>query len=397
MYKGIRSILFLSLALLAFNNNAGDIKIGIKQTVVSKILNEDREVWISLPDSYKAGSYKKYPVLYFFDADLNSFFQTFSGMIKQMGADASPLIPEMIVVGIVSQQRGRDSSPTHSQIMFGGKESKEKNNTGGADKFLNFIKSELIPYIDSTYDASGYRIITGYSFTGLPVIQSLYTMPEVFNAYISIDPSLWWDDKFMLKKYEDFLKGDDLSSRRLFISTAQKEQKVYPKENDVLTFIEKLENKPKNGLSFGSIIFESSENHHTMPILSFYKGLRYIFKDYMIDNEARYRSASELKSHFASVSDKLGSTFYLREDLVNFFGYDRLYNDQFGVDADRAIEFFKLNTEVYPLSANAWDSLGESYSVIGNKKKALEAYQKSLELNQNDERLKGKISQLQSK
>jgi predicted alpha/beta superfamily hydrolase len=335
-------------------------------------------------------------VLYFFDADLNSFFQTFSGMIKQMGADASPLIPEMIVVGIVSQQRGRDSSPTHSQIMFGGKESKEKNNTGGASNFLKFIKSELIPYVDSTYDTSDYRIITGYSFTGLPVIQSLYTMPEVFNGYISIDPSLWWDDKFMLRQYENFLKGDDLNERRLFISTAKKEQKVYPKANDVLAFIEKLKNKPKNGLSLGNVIFDSSENHHTMPILSFYKGLRYIFKDYMIDNEARFRSATELKSHFESVSDRLGSAFHLREDLVDYFGYDRLYNDQFTVDVNRAIEFFTLNTEVYPLSANAWASLGEGYLVKGNKKKALEAFRKSLELNTNDETLKNKIKQLQN-
>ena len=132
-----------------------------------------------------------------------------------------------------------------------------------------------------------------------------------------------------------------------------------------------------------------------MPILSFYKGLRSIFDGYMIDDHARFRPASELKLHFENMSKKLGANFYLKEDLINWFGYDRLYNTQFGIDINRAIEFFLLNTDYYPLSANAWDSLGEAYFVKGENKLALESYKKSLKINPQNDNAKEKIKTLE--
>ena len=93
--------------------------------------------WVSLPSSYRKNGYKKYPVLYFTDADFNSFFHAFSGIAKQMSSDASPQIPEMIVVGIVSQNRVRDSAPTKSLMQWGGTVTKALETTGGADNFLN--------------------------------------------------------------------------------------------------------------------------------------------------------------------------------------------------------------------------------------------------------------------
>ena len=83
----------------------------------------------------------------------------------------------MIVVGIKSQQRVRDSSPTHSLFGPSGAEEKIYEVSGGADDFLSFIKTELIPHIDSTYSTSDYRVFTGYSFTGLPIVHALFTIP----------------------------------------------------------------------------------------------------------------------------------------------------------------------------------------------------------------------------
>ena len=68
----------------------------------------------------------------------------------------------------------------------------------------------------------------------------------------------------------------------------------------------------------------------------------------MVDEETRFRPASELKEHFRKVSKKLGSRFHLRENLVRFFGYDNLYGDQFtSVNVNQAIEYFKLNVDNY--------------------------------------------------
>jgi predicted alpha/beta superfamily hydrolase len=318
-------------------------------------------------------------------------------MVNQMSVDASPTIPEMIVIGIVSQERVRDSSPTNSLTQYGGIKNQALDITGGADKLIHFIKDELIPTIDQNYRTSDYRLLAGYSFTGLPVIQSLFIMPDTFNAYIAIDPSMWWDNQFMLKQLDSFYQTPSLNKRRLFVATSERVSEVYPKDNYVKQLIEKLNTKPKPGLYFDSIIFGLDENHHTMPILSFYKGLRSIFDGYMIDDHTRFRPADEVKLHFEKVSKKLGANFYLYEEIINWFGYERLYNTQFGIDIDRAIEFFLLNTEYYPLSANAWDSLGEAYLVRGANKLALDSYKKSLKLNPQNENAKEKVQQLANK
>ncbi|QTH73500.1 alpha/beta hydrolase [Pseudoalteromonas xiamenensis] len=224
-------VLFIFVSLLPISIYAKGIEIGDKQVLESKILGEEREYFISLPTSYNQNNYSSYPVLYLLDGDMNSFFQVFSGMVNQMSVDASPTIPEMIVVGIVSQNRVRDSSPTHPLIQYGGTKNEALHITGGADKFIQFIKEELIPKINQNYRTSAYKVLVGYSFAGLPVIQSLYTTPETFNAYLAIDPSMWWDDQHMLKQLSHFYQSPKLNKRRLFVATTTRVTEVYPKEN----------------------------------------------------------------------------------------------------------------------------------------------------------------------
>lgn len=104
--------ILISALLVSYQVQSSDIKIGEKHHIHSQTLSEKREYWVSLPPSYEENNYKHYPVIYLPDADFNSFFQTFSGMTHQMASDASPKIPEMILIGIPSQQRVRDSAPT---------------------------------------------------------------------------------------------------------------------------------------------------------------------------------------------------------------------------------------------------------------------------------------------
>jgi len=184
----------------------------------------------------------------------------------------------------------------------------------------------------------------------------------------------------MLKRSDHFLKNILLDKKRLFIASSRRVGVVYPKTNYTIEIINKMKSSQKKGLAFGSVIYDLEENHQSMPTISFYQGLRFIFDGYMIDEETRFRSANELKKHFEAISKRLGSHFYLREDIINWFGHDRLKNDQFGIDIDRAIEFFKMNVENYPESINAWKSLREGYLVKGNEALALHALKKYQEL-----------------
>ncbi|QTL37807.1 alpha/beta hydrolase-fold protein [Pseudoalteromonas viridis] len=390
----MKKLLFFLFTLITLNVCAQEVVIGKKHQIESKVLNENREYWVSLPSSYRKNGYKKYPVLYFTDANLNSFFHAFSGIAKQMSSDASPQIPEMIVVGIVSQNRVRDSAPTRSLIQWGGTATKALETTGGADNFLKFLQTELVPHIEQNYHTADYRILAGYSFTGLTVIHSLYQTPEFFNAYMAIDPSLWWDNQIMLKRFREFSKKE-LSKRQLFVSTSERVPSLYPKENYVIEFIQKIEASPVKGLNVHSEIFGTDQNHHTMQIMSFYLGLKNIFSGYMIDDAIRFRPATELKAHFENISDRLGVKLKPREGLVNFFGYNRLYDNQFPTNSAAAIDFFKLNTEYYPESYNAWDSLGEAYWHEKEYKLALDAYKKSTQLNPGNSNAKEKIKEIE--
>lgn len=73
--------------------------------------------------------------------------------------------------------------------------------------------------------------------------------------------------------------------------------------------------------------------------------------------------------------------YLLREDNINSQGYNLLKTKEF----KKAVDIFRINTLLYPESANAYDSLGEAYLAYGDKAKAKENYAKAVKLNPNNE------------
>ncbi len=197
----MKNILILTLLVPLFataQNESTAITIGKRETIQSKLLNESRQFSVYLPQGYEnvAARPEGYPVIYLLDGD--DHFHSVTGVVQFLGS-YSRIIPEMIVVAIPNTDRTRDLTPTRTEMMNGTRQDWLKT-SGGNDTFLKFIQTELIPHIESTYRTKPFRIFIGHSFGGIAVINALYTMPETFNAYVSIDPSLWWDDKVLLKK-----------------------------------------------------------------------------------------------------------------------------------------------------------------------------------------------------
>jgi tetratricopeptide (TPR) repeat protein len=104
-------------------------------------------------------------------------------------------------------------------------------------------------------------------------------------------------------------------------------------------------------------------------------------------------SIEQLTQHFQSLSNRLSWDISPPEHLVNRIGYAMLQNRNESVRL-KALAFFILNTENYPNSFNAYDSLGDAYESLGDSKKAIENYRKSLELNPNNEHARMKIESL---
>jgi len=345
---------------------------GERIKMYSSILKQDRTFTVHLPNNYNPK--KKYPVLYMLDG-LAQFGigVSFSGM-SYVGT-----IPELIVVAIDYQNRNKEYTPTH---VNGFEES------GGSGQFVDYINSELISYVDSAYSTMPFRILSGHSLAGILVLDLLLSEPGLFNAYIAMDPSLWWDDHYIVKQAAN-LKTDKLNQRCLYLSSTKSNQK------DIIPFDSILSIKPFTGFRYKYRHF-IDEAHADVVFVSLYYGLRYIFTDYALtdaqkDSITTGRKPELVKTHYANYSKQTGIEFVPPELVITRLGLRSLDDKDF----TNAIKIFEILKSYYPQSAEIFKYLADSYLNSGDTQSALLNYQKSYDLNPDDEKVKSKIKEIE--
>ncbi len=377
-------IIIIGMGILKAQSN-GEITIGTKHFIKSEILSEEREYWVSLPNSYdvEQSGYKKYPILILLDG--NSHFHYISGMVNSMSSGNTDKreIPEMIIVGILNVNRERDFTP--DKII-----TKRENQTGGGDNFLAFLEKEVIPRVDSTYRTEPYRMLVGHSLAGLITTHSYMKENSPFNSFISIDPSFGsWDDQVIDKKTTNL--NEVIFKRPLFLATANWGKRNLRNRDRHIQFFETLHSKSNRTFN-AKHQYYSDKNHSSVPILAIYDGLSYIFEGY---NQS-YRNVTEINKliqNYEELSEKHAHDFLPPEELVNRIGYRLLRSSEIK-DNELALEFFKLNTENYPKSYNVFDSLAEAHYKLGNEKEAIESYAESIVLNPENENASKMIKQI---
>lgn len=172
------------------------LSIGERIEFSSKILKEKRILNIYLPNGYSKDSIKTYPVIYLLDGSVDEDFIHIAGLVQFGSFPWINMIPESIVVGISNIDRKRDFTfPTHNK-----KDKKDFPTTGKSEDFINFIEKELQPLIEKNYHTISIKTLIGQSLGGLLATEILYSKPKLFDNYIIISPSLWWDDESLLKK-----------------------------------------------------------------------------------------------------------------------------------------------------------------------------------------------------
>lgn len=386
MSKKIIIVLFLLIGVNQVKSqDVGQIVIGTKHIFHSNILNEDREYWVSLPETYskEESSYKKYPLLIVLDGNIH--FKTISGMVNYMSSDLyrSWKIPEMIVVGIQNVDRRRDYTPDKIFTV-------RENNSGGGESFLSFLNDELIPEMDRKYRTDPYRILFGHSLGGLLATHAYMKEETPFNAFIAVDPSFGtWDEETMDKKLDTVTIRS--FERFIYMATANWGKRNFRNRDRHIRLYEALNSKCEGEFPAKLEYFEN-ENHGSVPPIAFYNGISTIFEGYGISYR-NVESIEELIQHFQSLSHRLSWYFRPPEHLVNQIGY-RMLQSRDEIDKSKALAFFILNTKNFPNSSNAYDSLGEAYEYMGDNKKAIENYKKSLELYPNNEHARLKIESL---
>ena len=190
-------IILMLIGTTAFGqlNVVESFTIGEVRQVVSKVLDETRTLNIYLPNSYTTDSLREYPVIFLLDGSKDEDFIHISGLVQFGSFPWLNKVEESIVVGIENIDRKRDF--THPP-----KDSTYKINTptaGGSANFIRFIAQELQPMINRTYRTNGQRTLIGQSLGGLLATEILLKHNELFDKYIIISPSLWWDNERLLQ------------------------------------------------------------------------------------------------------------------------------------------------------------------------------------------------------
>jgi predicted alpha/beta superfamily hydrolase len=160
--------------------------IGETFTIDAKVLKETRRINVYRPPGIPLE--QALPVMVMPDGGLAEDFLHVAGLL-QVGAGNGTVRP-FLLVGIENTERRRDlTGPTDSA-----KDRSIAPRVGGSQAFRDFIRTELLPEVVRRYRTTGERAIVGESLAGLFVVETLVLEPDLFDTYIAIDPSLWWND-----------------------------------------------------------------------------------------------------------------------------------------------------------------------------------------------------------
>ena len=378
-------IILILITACAHAQENSPFTTGFEETIPSNILGQQRKVWIHIPTSNGGNKIKdrgNYPVIYLLDGAEN--FNTVVSITEHMAE--SSLCPPMIVVGIVQADR-------LSELTIG-TDKELPGVVGGGEKFMAFIEKELIPYIDANYPTTTYKTIIGHSLGGLTVMNTLLHKPELFNSYVSLEASLWWDHQKPVRDAKTILAAQNYKGKTLFVAIANRMERgvdTLAVQKDTsgstalirsnLELIKALNKNKKNQLRFKYKYYED-DNHPSVRLIGEYDALRFIFDFYKLkiyESELKnpgFKIDSVLITHYRTVSEQMGYTVKPGENQVNSLGYQMLNAKQY----KKAETLFELNISNYPESANCYDSLGDLYLATGDKIKAIKSFKKALSL-----------------
>jgi predicted alpha/beta superfamily hydrolase len=202
--KALSPALLISLLLTFLSFGQTDLQIRKKAPLTigetlefySPTLRENRTLNVYLPLGYDKEPTKQYPVIYLLDGSLDEDLIHVAGLVQFGSFPWIEMLPESIVIGIANVDRRRDFTfPTTIE-----KDKKDFPTTGHSAEFIRFLEKDLQPLVTKQYRTTASRTIIGQSLGGLLATEVLYEKPELFDHYIIVSPSLWWDNESLLQK-----------------------------------------------------------------------------------------------------------------------------------------------------------------------------------------------------
>jgi uncharacterized protein len=355
----------------------GPVVIAEATKIRSKILNESRSLLISKPPGYDSST-DRYPVLYLLDGETH--FQYASAVVNFLSDDDR--VPEMLVVGIDSEGTGHrthDLTPPTTDEM----DNRFNPGNGGADTFLSFMVNELVPFIDKSYRTRPYRLLVGHSFGGLFTIYALVKRPQLFNAYIAADPSLYWNKGAVAAAAESFFSTTSQLQADFYI-TASGDASEPP------SIVAALTKKSPAGFRWHYEQMKD-EDHVSIPLPSIYRGLETIFDGWNLPHPIALYDQEGLEAihkRFREAGKRFG---YPERDVPPFTISMLVAELMQGRRLEEAAKVLLHDPLAYPPPWNQLDALARNYEKRGDTVNAIRYYRMSFEQNPHNEFAKKKL------
>ncbi|RFC54849.1 alpha/beta hydrolase [Brumimicrobium aurantiacum] len=254
----MKPITYLVIALLLFSCGTrvkydDPIPVHEQFQIHATKIDEERTINVWLPPSYGEGN-KNFPVMYMADGGIvMEDFPHIANTLDELITKES--IPPFILVGIENTNRRRDLTGASSNK----KDSIYCPLTDGASEFRHFITEELFQEIEKRYRVNDTKGIIGESLSGLFVMETFFLSPEKFDIYIAMDPSLWWNNHYLVRNAEQLIQNLDEQEKRLWFAGSN--------AVDISTYTQQLEEKLKRiapeNLNW-KYVDQPKEKHHTI-------------------------------------------------------------------------------------------------------------------------------------
>lgn len=269
------------LCFLLFFKSHLNAQVLERDTLFSTVLNEKRPISILLPKNFESDKIEKYSVLYLLDGAEN--MESVTALVNYLSKKRFSRLPNLVIVAISNTHRTRDLTPLLSTAVDA--RSSTYSNSGGLADFTTFIETELVPHINSKIANSGFNILVGHSFGGLAATHIMMNKPDLFNGFILIDPSYWWDNASTLPKLNTYLNADQASNKNIYLALANNvvysTQELVHKEhfNEIETVGKEYLPNSKMNKNQWKFKFYADDDHGTIPVPALYDGLKFLFKE----------------------------------------------------------------------------------------------------------------------
>ncbi|WP_187336124.1 alpha/beta hydrolase [Novosphingopyxis iocasae] len=251
------------------------IVIGSAHRIESSVYGVQKLVTVRLPRGYSENPDRTYPIVFSVDGGPEQDFELLSGIAAE--AEFSTSFEPFILIGVRTDNRYAELTPPLNRMdartltaVYG-----DRMQPNGAPKFREFLERDVIPWATNRY-RTDRKVLTAASLGGLFVVDTLLERPEMFDDYIALTTSVWWDEGRVVDEAAAKLAAQIPSDRRIYITMG--DEGVGNRSREWLeTLVSAFDTSAPEGLKWAFVDRSGSEEHRTMALMGWLDAFRTLY------------------------------------------------------------------------------------------------------------------------